>query len=276
MNTIGFEVSPVSDWPTPLSKSGNGKHRVPPAAGYATSGTARSRCMTYPVMLHGPGIFAIENDAADTETHDAGLIDAYRQFAHQSSFLNRCEQVGVAFATPQSGERYLFNRGSENDLPVVHVSAGLDSYYLGLSTDHGAAHTTLSGDAPSIEQTSQASVGWTKPSMNTLALLRSLCRRNEVDAAVARTFLVIETYFTKSDFASINEILAAADPISLHSRVTVGMLRATYRAKDVLPAWTGLLAKERTRLRTDSKNENKILRGLLSANANTAIASFAV
>ncbi|MDN7905218.1 hypothetical protein QZM18_13965 [Burkholderia diffusa] len=107
----------------------------------------------------------------------------------------------------------------------------------------------------------------------TLAAMRILCRRGDVDAAVDRTFDVIETAFANRDLDTVDELLKGAEPADLDSRVTVGMLRATSRAKDMLHAWNVLFLKERQRLVAEGRNDKKVLRGMLPLHADTAITS---
>jgi hypothetical protein len=125
---------------------------------------------------------------------------------------------------------------------------------------------------------SKATVNASKMSKaaGTLGLLRSLCRSGEISGAVDRCFEVIEIAFARRDLPLVNELLDGADPAVLDSRVTVGMLRATSRAKDRLPAWPSLLLRERRRLKCIGRDEKRMLRGLLSLNGESTFSDRAI
>jgi hypothetical protein len=109
---------------------------------------------------------------------------------------------------------------------------------------------------------------------NALDHWEQLCKVGEVNTAVDMCFELIENAFLERNLFTVQKLLDEANPDKLDSRVTVGMLRASFRAKDHLgPSWTSLLAKERRRLQGQGRNDKRILRGLVSGNAESFISA---
>jgi len=117
----------------------------------------------------------------------------------------------------------------------------------------------------------QASVNSSKVSLasETMAALRSYCAAGDIDSAVDRCFEMIENWFAQNDLPLVDETLSYAEPEYLDSRVIIGMLRATFRAREKLYYWHLLLQKERRRIKREGRDDLRMLRGLLEANGET-------
>ena len=76
----------------------------------------------------------------------------------------------------------------------------------------------------------------------------------------------IEALFVKGKQNTVDEILRQLDPVRAERFLSTGVLRATYRARNELPAWHACSKRVFDYLQEQSEDTKRIMRGLLPGN----------
>ncbi|QDQ84045.1 hypothetical protein [Paraburkholderia megapolitana] len=109
---------------------------------------------------------------------------------------------------------------------------------------------------------SQADTSYVSETDQFLSALYRLSVVDDGQPALEFGFDFIERAFRANNLARIDRVLAHAQPSQITVWASVGMLRATFRAKDKLGAWQRFFEGTRTVLREKNLNDKKMLRGL--------------
>ena len=86
------------------------------------------------------------------------------------------------------------------------------------------------------------------------------------------TFGMVETSIAKGDLDAVNELLSGLEPYRVKRIASIGLARATSRARAKLPAWTPFVVGVWKDLTSKHLNAQHIMRGLVSVNDSTIFA----
>jgi hypothetical protein len=147
---------------------------------------------------------------------------------------------------------------------IQAVQARSSSHWVLLSLDGtnvGNVHLDTGSYTVMLASPAAGSSQLSRPE-GALRVIDKLSERGLIEAALDSSFNFIETSFANADLESINELLSGINVDRLPSRVLIGMLRATFRANQRLPAWRQALVRVRAKLVADGANHKRMLRGL--------------
>lgn len=182
-------------------------------------------------------------------------------FSHEVHAADTAAPVNVI--SQAKCEWKILRHDSINNI-IQSVQARSNSQWVVLALDRTAvdsAHIEAGGYTLLVGSPAVGSSQLSRPE-GALRAIDKLSEKGLLEAALDSSFNFIETSFANADLESINELLNEINVEKLPSRVLIGMLRATFRANQRLPAWRQALIRVRAKLIADGANHKRMLRGL--------------
>lgn len=139
----------------------------------------------------------------------------------------------------------------------------------------GSMRTLTIRKSESITLTDNLWTDFRRLSLKTTEVINKIYTLSESgsDVDLLRTmFGMVETSIAKGDLDAVNELLAELEPYRVKRIASIGLARATSRARAKLPAWTPFVIGVWKDLTSKHLNAQHIMRGLVSVNDSTIFA----